>query len=146
MMLTDDEIDLIRGSFRELALGTPVTAAMFYDRLFEQAPDLKRLFPADMEQQGTKMMSMLGAIVSQIHDHAALEPLVTDLARRHVGYGTAPAHYGLVGEALLWTLEQRLGEACTPPVRAAWVKAYTALAEALVEAAGYDSPPPGHGA
>lgn len=134
MHLSDDEIDLIRGSFRALALGTPATAAMFYDRLFERAPHLVPLFPADMEQQGTKMMSMLGAIVAQIHDHAALVPMVTDLARRHVGYGALPAHYDLVGEALLYTLDQRLGGAFTAPVRNAWVKAYTALAGVMVEA------------
>jgi nitric oxide dioxygenase len=132
MDLSEDEIDLIRGSFRELALGTPATAGLFYDRLFELAPEMKRLFPADMEQQGTKMMSMLGAIVARIHDHAALVPLVTDLARRHVGYGALPVHYDLVGEALLWTLDQRLGEGFTPAIREAWVKAYTALAGVMV--------------
>jgi nitric oxide dioxygenase len=141
MDLSEDEIDLIRGSFRELALGTPMTAGLFYDRLFEIAPEMQRLFPADMEQQGTKMMSMLGAIVARIHDHAALVPLVTDLARRHVGYGAVPAHYDLVGQALLWTLDQRLGAGLTGPVREAWVKAYGALAAVMVEAAGQATGP-----
>ncbi len=135
MQLTEDEIDLIRGSFRALALGTPATATVFYERLFERTPSLVPMFPADMEQQGVKMMSMLGAIVAQIHDHTALLPMVVDLARRHVGYGAVPEHYDLIGEALIHTLEQRLGAGFTPAVREAWVKAYTALAAVMIEAA-----------
>lgn len=136
MLLTEDEIDLIRASFRALAQETPRAAATFYDRLFELAPDLTALFPTDMAQQGTKMMSMLGAIVAQMHDHAMLLPLVGDLARRHVGYGARPTHYALVGEALLWTLDQRLGAGFDPPTRAAWEKAYGALAGIMVSAGG----------
>ena len=136
MLLTEDEIDLIRASFRAVALETPRAAATFYDRLFELDPRLRTLFPTDMAQQGTKMMSMLGAIVAQLHDHAMLLPLVTDLARRHVGYGALPAHYGLVGEALLWTLDQRLGAGFGSETRAAWEKAYVALAGVMVAGGG----------
>ena len=38
----------------------------------------------------------------------------SDLARRHVAYGVQPEHYALVGSALLWTLEQGLGDEFTP--------------------------------
>jgi hemoglobin-like flavoprotein len=135
MSLSEDEIDLVRSSFRHLAQLQPAAAAMFYDRLFEIAPEVRPLFPGDMEVQGTKLMSMLGAIVAQIHDHAVLVPMVSDLARRHVAYGARMPHYGKVGEALLWTLDQRLGEAFTPELRAAWAKAYAALTAVMIAAA-----------
>lgn len=136
MRLTDDEADLVRASFRELSLRQVTASLVFYDRLFEIAPALRPLFPADMGEQGTKMMSMLGIVVSQIHDLEALAPVVRDLARRHVGYGARPGHYALVGEALLWTLARGLGEDFTPAARAAWEKAYGALAATMLEAAG----------
>jgi hemoglobin-like flavoprotein len=131
--LTEDELDLVRGSFRDLAATTQESAAAFYDRLFVIAPELKRLFPADMERQGAKLMSMLGIVVAQLHDHAALRPLVGDLARRHVGYGARPGDYRMIGEALLWTLERRLGPAFTPAHRAAWERAYAALSGTMLE-------------
>jgi nitric oxide dioxygenase len=134
--LTEDELDLVRGSFRELSLASSEAAASFYDRLFVLAPPLRPLFPAELEGQCAKLMSMLGAVVSRLHDMPALRPLVGDLARRHVGYGACPAHYALVGEALLWTLERRLGEGFGPAHRAAWEKAYAALAGAMLEEAG----------
>jgi nitric oxide dioxygenase len=136
MRLTDDEADLVRASFRDLALRQETASLVFYDRLFAIAPSLRPLFPADMGEQGTKMMSMLGIVVSQIHDLEALAPVVRDLARRHVGYGARPAHYPLVGEALLWTLARGLGEDFTPAARAAWEKAYGALVATMLEAAG----------
>ena len=61
---------------------------------------------------------------------------VRELARRHVGYGVTAAHYAPVGAALLWTLEQGLGEAFTDEVHDAWAAAYGLLSAAMIEAAG----------
>ncbi|WP_270936779.1 globin domain-containing protein [Falsiroseomonas oryzae] len=133
--LTEDELDLVRASFRDFALAGQEGAQMFYDRLFAIAPPLRRLFPADMQEQCAKLMSMLGAIVAQLHDHAALRPLVGDLARRHVAYGARPEHYAAIGDALLWTLERRLGPVFTAAHAAAWQRAYAALSGTMVEEA-----------
>ena len=57
------------------------------------------------------------------------------LGRRHVGYGVRDSHYATVGEALLWTLEQGLGDAFTPDVRAAWAETYGTRAGVMQRAA-----------
>jgi hemoglobin-like flavoprotein len=49
---------------------------------------------------------------------------VEDLGRRHAGYGVTDAHYDSVGAALLWTLEQGLGQTWTPAVASAWTEVY----------------------
>jgi hemoglobin-like flavoprotein len=134
-MLTEDEFDLVRASFREIAPAGAEAAAMFYDRLFVLAPRLRAIFPADLDAQCAKLMTMLGVVVAQLHRLEALRALVGDMARRHHGYGARPEHYALVGEALLWMLERRLGEAFTPAHRAAWTRAYAALAAAMNEEA-----------
>src|SRR6516165_10653891 len=46
-----------------------------------------------------------------------------------------PEHYALVGSALLWTLEQGLGDEFTPALRAAWAAAYCALSEVMIASA-----------
>jgi nitric oxide dioxygenase len=133
--LSSDELDLVRGSFRDLAPTAMETAALFYDRLFAVHPGLRPHFPAELDGQCAKLMSMLGAVVAQLHDLPALRPMLGDLARRHVGYGARPEHYAPVGEALLWTFARRLGEGFTPAHEAAWRKAYAALAAAMLEEA-----------
>lgn len=62
------------------------------------------------------------------------------LARRHVGYGVQPQHYDVVGAALVWTLEQGLGQDFTPQVRQAWLSAYSTLACAMKDAAADAKP------
>jgi hemoglobin-like flavoprotein len=60
---------------------------------------------------------------------------VEALGRRRVGYGVRDEHYTTVGLALLWTLEQGLGDAFTPEVRDAWSTAYGWLAFTMQRAA-----------
>ncbi len=89
-----------------------------------------------MAAQGKKLMAAIGLVVGALRRHPDEVPeTVRSLARRHVGYGVAEAHYVSVGAALLWTLEQGLGEAFTPEVRDAWAAAYGLLAGAMIEAA-----------
>ena len=61
------------------------------------------------------------------------------LGRRHAGYGVREEHYATVGAALLWTLEQGLGDTFTTPVRDAWATAYGTLASVMIEAASTDA-------
>jgi nitric oxide dioxygenase len=60
---------------------------------------------------------------------------VEPLGRRHAGYGVRDEHYTAGGHALLWTLEQGLGDAFTPEVRDAWSAAYGWLAYRMQSAA-----------
>lgn len=135
MRLTTEEIDLLRGSFQHIAQMQGQAAAIFYDRLFELAPETRSLFATDLEHLGAKMISMLGAIVGQIHDIAVLAPMVGDLARRHVTYGVRPRHYQTMQAAMLWMLAQTLGPRFTPEVEAAWTRAFDGLTETMLAAA-----------
>jgi hemoglobin-like flavoprotein len=137
MPLTEFEIDCIRQSFQEFVRTADDVGDLFYVRLFEIAPELRPLFPADIRQQSVKLVSMLGTIVAQLHDYAQLRPLLEDLARRHVSYGAVPRHYDMIGEALGWTLAKTLGARFDPTVRQAWTRAYGALATAMIEAASH---------
>lgn len=56
-----------------------------------------------------------------------LEPVteaLEDLGARHCQYGVVPAHYPVVGEALLKTLQAALGNDWTPTVKEGWTGIY----------------------
>lgn len=133
--MTPEQIALVQSSFAKVAPIAPQAADIFYDRLFEIAPDVRALFPEDMGEQKQKLMTMLGTAVNGLTRLDAILPAVQDLARRHKDYGTAPEHYPVVGEALLYTLEQGLGDDFTEDVRAAWAETYGVLAGAMIDAA-----------
>jgi nitric oxide dioxygenase len=80
-------------------------------------------------------METLSYVVDNLGRLPELLPAVQALGRRHAAYGVREEHYTAVEAALLWTLEQGLGESFTPAVRAAWSRAYTLLASAMQQAA-----------
>jgi hemoglobin-like flavoprotein len=127
-MLSANDIALVRASFAKVLPIKDTAADLFYNRLFEIAPQLRGMFPIDLRDQKIKLMAMLAAAVGGLHDLQTLVPHVKALGARHAGYGVTVAHYGIVGEALMWTLERGLGEAFTPEVRSAWAKVYGVLA------------------
>ena len=133
--LSPKDIELIQSSFAKVAPDAEAVAEMFYNRLFAIAPEVKPLFSGDMKKQGRKLMSMLTTVVKGLDKLDTLVPAVEDLGRRHAGYGVLDAHYGKVAEALLWTLQQGLGNDFTADTKKAWTKAYTVLASVMQNAA-----------
>ncbi len=133
--MTPEAQALVRNSFAKVVPIAPQAAAMFYARLFELDPGLKPLFKGDMNEQGRKLMAMIGTAVASLDKLEAIVPAVQDLGRRHAGYGVPASSYDTVGAALLWTLGQGLGDGFTPDVQAAWTEAYTILATTMKDAA-----------
>ena len=80
-------------------------------------------------------MTMLAMVVYNLHEPGHVLPAVRDLGVRHVGYGVKLADYDALAEALLWAIEQALGEDCTPAVREAWTVCYNELAGEMKAAA-----------
>ncbi len=130
--MTPEQIALVQESFAKVAPISGAAAEMFYGRLFEIAPEVKPMFPADMTEQRKKLMATLGYVVNGLTKLDTVLPAASALAKKHVGYGVKAAHYTPVGAALLWTLEKGLGEAWTPPVADAWVAAYTTLSGFMI--------------
>ena len=110
-------------------------ADLFYDHLFEIAPEVRPLFPTDLAEQKKKLIVMLATAVNNLDRVDKVIPAVAELGKRHASYGVNAKHYEPVGAALLWTLEQGLGTAFTPPVKAAWTETYVVLAGAMRGAA-----------
>lgn len=133
--MTPTQIALVQQSFKRLAPHAETVAATFYDNLFALDPELRPLFRGDLKGQGRKLMSMLAMVVAGLERLEQVLPAVQALGARHAGYGVEPHHYDTVAAALLQTLEQGLGPAFAPVVRAAWTEAYSVLAEAMVAAA-----------
>lgn len=127
--------ELVRGSWQRVESIAPAAAALFYENLFAADPQLRPLFKGDMVVQGQRLMRMIGAAVAGLANPGALVPVLQSLAQRHVGYGVQEAHYATVGEALLKTLAEGLGEEFTPPVREAWVQVYGLVSQVMIDAA-----------
>ncbi|AMC33169.1 globin family protein [Janthinobacterium sp. B9-8] len=134
MALTDKDIALVRET---LALVLPIAdaaAEMFYQHLFEIAPEVRPLFKGDIKKQGAMLMSSIKLAVDNINKPEVLLPTIQKLGERHAKYAVQEEHYTTVGHALLWTLEQGLADAFTDDVKKAWAATYTTLACEMIKA------------
>lgn len=134
-MLTARQIDLIQESFAQVLPVTPAAAHFFYDRLFTLAPDTRKLFTGNMDEQGRKLFQTLAIVVDALHDISGVLPVCGALAVRHVQYGVQEKHYDIVGIALIDTLEHGLGDGFDEEVRVAWRQAYNLLSSHMIHAA-----------
>ena len=80
-------------------------------------------------------MATLKIAVARLDDPERLIPIVQTLGVGHIAYVVEDSHYDIVAQALLWTLEQGLGETFTPEVCEAWTAVYVLLATVMIEAA-----------
>ncbi|MBO6893736.1 MAG: hemin receptor [Roseibium sp.] len=133
--MTPDQIQLVQSSFAKVVPIADKAAELFYGKLFEIAPETKALFKSDISEQGRKLMTTLGVVVNGLSNLEAILPAAKALAVKHVDYGVTPSHYQPVGAALIWTLEQGLGDAFDEKTKTAWGAAYAALSGVMIAAA-----------
>lgn len=129
--MNSEQIKLVQSTFADVRPIATAAAKSFYDRLFHLDPSLRPMFKGDMETQGRMLMAVLDSAVNGLDDLDAMLPVVRQMGARHEKYGVLDAHYETVGKALLWTLEQGLGDKFTPQVSQAWATAYQLLASVM---------------
>jgi len=138
--MNDAQITLVQESFAKVVPIKDAAAEIFYNDLFETAPEVKPYFAnSDMTEQGSKLMSTLGVVVNGLRDLDKIVPVAEKLAIGHVAYGVKAEDYDKVGASLLRTLEKGLGEGFTAEVNEAWTVAYTTLS-GVMKGAAYPAP------
>lgn len=111
-----------------------IVGGLFYDRLFEIAPQLKPMFHTPVPEQSKKLLALVNYVIIKLDKLDDILGEVAKLAQRHTAYGVKPEHYTIVGGALLWTLEKGLGENWNEEIKNAWTECYTVLSGAMIAA------------
>lgn len=140
--MTPQQISHVRTSFTLVAPIADQAAALFYANLFTDDPSLRPLFRSDLGHQGERLMSMIGAAVALLDQPQRLLPVLHALGTRHADYGVRESHYATVGQALIKTLSQGLGEAFTPEIAESWAAMYAVVSREMQRAA-HMTPAPG---
>eukprot|EP00978_Attheya_sp_CCMP212_P020942 scaffold60641_cov34-Attheya_sp.AAC.1 len=114
--------------FRKIFAIAPEAHDLFrFTKEFE--PNSEELFASErLKKHGAGVVSTLDIAICMLGTD--LEPLVLvlkDLGARHAKYGVLEAHFPIVGQALIETLADALGEKFTDDVKAAWVDIYAVV-------------------
>ncbi len=134
-VMTPTQVALVQDSFRILGRQAHEASRIFYDELFQLAPDLQGLFPEDMSALKVKFMQMMSTIVRSLDQIATVSEDMVDLGRRHMSYDVEDEHYAAFGDALMSMLTRLLGPDLTPELADAWAAAYQMLARVMQESA-----------
>jgi hemoglobin-like flavoprotein len=133
--MTPEQVKLIKLSFAPIIARKREAGRLFYQRLFEVAPEVMPMFKADINAQAEKLMSTLGAMIGCLQDRPTFIAMLENLGRRHISYGVKDEHYDKVRIALLWALENMLGDAFTDDARKAWTELYETVASVMRQTA-----------
>lgn len=139
--LSAAQVQLLKKSFRQL--NAQAYSDYFYAKLFERHPEVRGLFPTDLEDQKAKLMSVFELVIfsfeeKQAEQFALQEPLIIPLrhlGRTHEEKGIIPAHYQIANGLMLETLAHVLGAAHTPEIQKAWQMALAHLTSAMLNKA-----------
>lgn len=133
--MSPEQIALVQDSWSHIVPDMSHAGSMFYERLFDQHPELRDLFHHELKLQTDKLMSMIDTTVMALDHMEDIDPILIELGKRHLQYGVNDEDYDAVEEALLWALDQALGDRFTAEVRVAWELTYNQLAWIMIEAA-----------
>lgn len=129
-----DQISLVQESWQWVKPVAKQAGLSFYEKLFDAAPGVRHLFKEDYEEQADKLMVMLGYVVGKLEKPADIMNDIQKLGKSHAKYGAQPAHYTVVGQCLIATLREGLGEKWNEPLQEAWIAAFTLVKDAMIAA------------
>ena len=121
MTLTDRQLALIRTSFKALRDNPEPRSIEFYDHFFRHAPHLRDMFrDDDIGGQGMRFMSTLAVIIDNLENPEKIADRYADLGQSHRAMGVRAEFFEPMGEALIDTLAESLGEKFDDETRNAW--------------------------
>jgi hypothetical protein len=130
--LSPNEIEILHGTLRDLRRDPIRASDLFYGRLFKNDPSLFPLLSESFDLAGSRLLRMLKAGIEGLNDPTQLVGLLTVCARPAVRARLLDGDsMRALGDALMWMLQEHLGERFGDDTRAVWRSAYLTLCRTL---------------
>jgi len=117
-------------------------AGHFYARVFLSYPNLRDLFPVQMDVQRSRLLGAIVTAVQTLGDPDKFDAYLRALGRDHRKFHVEPEHYEAVGAALIEAMRTYAGEHWVVEYDQAWADAYAVIAEKMLAGAEADPNPP----
>lgn len=106
---------------------------MFYQRLFETAPQVRGLFPDAMERQKKHMTAALLLVAKNIADLEYLRGPLEQMGKTHIGYGAQEAHFPVVRDNMIAAIAEVTGDTWTDELNQDWTMALDTIAGYMID-------------
>ncbi|PKG24213.1 NO-inducible flavohemoprotein [Niallia nealsonii] len=134
-MLSQKSIEIIKSTVPVLEVhGTEITT-VFYKNMFEAHPELLNIFNHTNQKQGRQQTALANTVLAAAKNIDKLEtiiPVVKQIAHKHRSLAVKAEHYPIVGQFLLQSIKEVLGDAATDEIINAWAEAYGVIADVFI--------------
>ncbi|OQV04029.1 hypothetical protein CLAIMM_08979 [Cladophialophora immunda] len=133
--LSPEHQKIVKSTAPVLAEHGVAITSHFYKRMLSNHPELRNIFNSAHQSTGTQPAALAQAVwayAANIDNLGALTSAVSRIAHKHVSLGVTPDQYPIVGENLLASIQEVLGDAITQPILDAWAAAYQQLADIFI--------------
>lgn len=131
-MLSAQQIERVRASFKLLAPQGEELADAVFARLLARHPILRTVLPRDPWQRNRELLSGLGMIVKNLHRAEAIEALLMEHGLRFSRQGVTPQQFGAARDAVLDALRSAAGPEWTPELEEDWAQVLANVTSTLV--------------
>lgn len=134
-MLNERTIAIVKSTVPILKEQGEMLTKHFYKRMFSRNPEVIPFFNFTHQISGMQQKTLAEAICAYAANIDNLEVLgsaIDLIAQKHSSLQIMPEHYPIVGENLLSSIHEVLGDAASDEVMNAWSEAYEFLASILI--------------
>ncbi|WP_271105627.1 NO-inducible flavohemoprotein [Pseudomonas tohonis] len=135
-MLSSQVRAIVKSTVPLLETGGEALTTHFYKMMLTEYPQVRPLFNQAHQASGDQARALANGVLMyarHIDQLEVLGPLVSRIVAKHVALQILPEHYPIVGDCLLRSIREVLGEdIATDEVIDAWAQAYELLAGLLI--------------
>ena len=143
LSLSDEQIKHVSESWELIKeSGSEKVGLIVFKRLFEKAPETFNLFGSfkditDWENSRAyhhhcrTVVNLLGYFVKVLSNEELVERNADYMGMRHCYFKISPRHFEILGQELIKTFEEMLGDKFTPQAKEAWIVTYTIISTSI---------------
>lgn len=127
--------ELIKTTVPILQSAGAILTEHFYKRMLGHNPELKEVFNMGNQANGRQKEALAGAVLAyaaNIDNPSVLLNVLKGIGNKHVSLSIKPEQYSIVGEHLIASIKEVLGDAATSELLEAWTIAYNQLADIMI--------------
>jgi nitric oxide dioxygenase len=127
--------ELIKATVPILQSAGAILTEHFYKRMLGQHPELKEVFNMGNQANGRQKEALAGAVLAyaaNIDNPSVLLNVLKGIGNKHVSLSIKPEQYSIVGEHLIASIKEVLGDAANDELLEAWTIAYNQLADIMI--------------
>jgi hemoglobin-like flavoprotein len=136
--LTRRQIELLKKTFR--LLDSDNLTKRFYTKLFIRFPEVKPLFPTELTELSTKLVSVFELVIhsfeernpNEFHLQKAVIVPLRNLGKKHTEKGVEHAYYPYANDILVESMKEEIGYLFEGEAEDAWRLAFNHLTFAML--------------